>query len=102
MRLFQISNSVQGPGFRFWPGHQVVQVNSFFFNQNNVVLVKTIIKANGCNRVNLPGHTWFFLFLFFLQSGRVPISGRPGPGSTRRAGPDFKTITTLLKHFKPN
>jgi hypothetical protein len=33
-----------------------------------------------------PGHTEFFLTLFFFQPGPVPTPGRPGPGSTRRAG----------------
>jgi hypothetical protein len=42
-----------------------------------------------------PGHTGFFLPPFFHQPGPVPALGRPGPGSTRRAGPGFKTIVTL-------
>jgi hypothetical protein len=29
---------------------------------------------------------------FLLRPGPVPCSGRPGPGSTRRAGPSFKTM----------
>jgi hypothetical protein len=62
----------------------------FFLNQNNIVLVKKKQKSRvaigfstrSC-RVNPPGHTGFFLPLFFLQPGPVPA---PGPGSTRRAG----------------
>ena len=30
---------------------------------------------------------------FFLRPGPVPGPGRPGPGSTRRAGPGFKTMS---------
>jgi hypothetical protein len=40
----------------------------------------------------LPGHTRFFLFLFFLQPGPVPAPGRPGLGSTRWAESGFKTM----------
>jgi hypothetical protein len=29
---------------------------------------------------------------FLLRPGPVPCPGRPGPGSTRRAGPGFKTM----------
>jgi len=76
---------VQGPGSGFWPGHQVGRVNSFYFlNQNNVVLVKKK-SQRVYNRVLL-GHTRFFLPLFFLQPGPVPTPGRSGPGSTPRAG----------------
>jgi hypothetical protein len=39
-----------------------------------------------------PGHTGFFLPPFFHQPGPVPAPGRPGPGSTRWAGPGFKTM----------
>ena len=30
---------------------------------------------------------------FLLRPGPVPGPGRPGPGSTRRAGPGFKTMS---------
>ena len=33
-----------------------------------------------------------FLSWFLPQPGLVPGPGRPGPGSTRRAGPGFKTL----------
>ena len=53
-------------------------------------------KSTGCNRVfdrvNLPGHTRSWLFLFFLQPGPVLAPGRLDPGSTHRAWPDFKTV----------
>jgi hypothetical protein len=47
-----------------------------------------------------PGHTGFFLPLFFHQPGPVPAPGRPGPGSTRRAGPGFKTMVKTEKGLK--
>jgi hypothetical protein len=69
---------VQGPGSGFWSGHWVTRVN-FFLNQNDVILVKKQ-KSTSCNRVFdriLPGHTGFFLSLFFLQPGPVLAPGRP-------------------------
>ena len=33
---------------------------------------------------------------FLLRPGPVPCPGRPGPGSTRRAGPGFKTMNWTL------
>jgi len=45
-----------------------------------------------CNQVFdrvLPGHTEFFLFLFFLQSGLISAPSRP-------VGPSFKTIITRV------
>jgi hypothetical protein len=73
------------PGF-----NQVARVN--FFNQNDAVLVKKtkvlqpsflpgLIGSTGS-----PGHTEFFLSLFFLQPGPVLAPGWPGPGSTYRTG----------------
>ena len=35
-------------------------------------------------------------FPFFFQPVPIPVSGWPGPGSTRRAGPYFKTIQKQL------
>jgi len=71
------------------------RTGQFFLNQNNIVLVKKKTKVNefatGSCRVNPPGHTGFFLFPFFLQPCPVPVPGWPGPGSTRQAGPSFKT-----------
>jgi len=71
----------------------------FFFkkNQNDVVLVKKKTKINelqpsfwlglamSTGSPGQPGHTEFFLTLFFLQPGPVPASGQSGLGSTRRA-----------------
>jgi len=34
---------------------------------------------------------------FLLRPGPVPGPGRPGPGSTRRAGPGFKTVDYCTK-----
>jgi hypothetical protein len=45
---------------------------------------------------DLAGSTEFFLPLFFLQSGLVPVLGRPGLGSTRQTGSDFKTIKPTI------
>jgi hypothetical protein len=65
-------------------------------NQNDIVLVKT--KVNGLllgfwpgRRVSPPSHTEFF-----LQPDPVPAPGRSGPGSTREAGPSFKTMVFKL------
>ena len=33
---------------------------------------------------------------FLLRPGPVSGPGRPGPGSTRRAGPSFKTMVTCV------
>jgi hypothetical protein len=55
----------------------------------------------GCNQV-LPGHTLFFLFLFFSQLGLVPA---PDPGLTHQTGSSFKTMImslifdNILKYF---
>ena len=81
------------PGFRILIGSPGLLGQFFFFlNQNNVILVKKKKQiSTGCNRV-LPGHTGFFLHLFFLQPDSVPAPSRPGPRSTRRVGPGFKTM----------
>jgi hypothetical protein len=34
---------------------------------------------------------------FLLRPGPVPSPGRPGPGSTRRAGLGFKTVLKTIK-----
>jgi hypothetical protein len=52
----------------------------FFLNQNNVILVKKKTKINRLQPgflPNQPGHTGFFLPLFFLQPGPVLVPGRP-------------------------
>jgi hypothetical protein len=86
-----------------------------FFNQNDVVLVKNKQKSTGCNRVfdwilpdppchrvNPPGHTDFWLSLFFLKSDPIPAPARPNPGSTRRAGLSFKTMLWTIKWIPSN
>ena len=40
----------------------------------------------------------FFLSLFFLQPGPVPVPDRQGPGSTRRVEPGFKIMLLSKKH----
>jgi hypothetical protein len=66
---------VQGSSSGFWPDQFFV----FLKNQNNVVLVKKKkTKVNGLQ----PGHTGFFLSLFFLQPGPVPALDQPGPELT--------------------
>jgi len=50
-----------------------------------------------------PGHTGFFLPLFFLQLGPVSAPDRPGHKSTRRAELNFKTIIIIVGcTIKPN
>jgi hypothetical protein len=36
---------------------------------------------------------------FLLGPGPVPGPGRPGPGSTRRAGPGFKTMLIMTNEL---
>jgi hypothetical protein len=103
-----------GPVKALVPGFdQVTRVNSDFFKKSKRSrFSKKNKKSTGCNRVfdrvlpgqsgrwvNQPGHTGFWLFLFFLKPSPVLALGRPGPGSTRRAEPGFKTISigTLKK-----
>jgi hypothetical protein len=79
---------VQGPSSGFWPGHWIARVDSFFLNQNDVVLVKKKSQRvvtgflTVSYRVKPPGRTGFFLSLFFFQPGPVPAPGRP-------TGPDW-------------
>jgi len=76
--------------------------NCFFLNQNDFVLVKkkksqriaTRFLTGFC-RARSPGHTGFFLSLFFLQPGPVPAPDRPG----QPAGLGFKTIWKYIKIF---
>ena len=81
-------------------GHRVTQVNPVvYINQNDIVLVKKNSQwvATGflTRPVNLSGHPNFLLLLFFLKFGPVPTPGQPGPESTCRVGPDFKTILIM-------
>jgi hypothetical protein len=107
--IFITNHSFQtrpGPrlGFRVLIGSLCRPGQFFFKNQNDVVLVKKNKSqrvATGYCRVT--GSTEFFLTLFFLQPSPVPASGRPGHGSTRRAGPGFKTIPQIFqKIYKYN
>jgi len=85
-----VAGPVQGSGFGFWLGHRVWlgRPDQFFKkNQNDVVLVKKNKKKTKINGFvtgpwpGQPGHTEFFLPLFFHQLGPVPAPGRPaGPG----------------------
>jgi hypothetical protein len=88
---------VQGPGSRFWPGRP----DQFFYLKKSKRRRFSKKKSTGCNqvfdRVNPPSHTRFFFPLFFLQPGLVSTPGKPGPGSTYRAGPDFKIMIITLK-----
>jgi hypothetical protein len=58
-----------------------------------------VLPGQLSRRVDPAGHTGFFLPLFFRQPGPVQAPGRPGPGSTRRAEPGFKTmVRSFLGH----
>ena len=47
-----VAGPVQGSCSRFWSGHPVARVNSYFLkNQNDVILVKKKQKSTGCNWV---------------------------------------------------
>jgi len=46
-----------------------------------------------------PGHAEFFISLFFLQPGPVPVSGRPDPELTCRAGPGFKIMVKSIAYL---
>jgi hypothetical protein len=93
-----VAGPVQGPGFGFWPGRP----GQFLFLkkiQNGIVLVKK--KFNGLQPGFWPGFagsTGSWLMLFFHQHGPVLAPGRPGPGSTLRAGPGFKTLYPVHTH----
>jgi len=106
-----VAGLVQGPGFRFWPGHWVLTGSAGSISilkkiQNGVVLVKKNKSQRvatgfltGFFRVSppgQPGHTGSWLMLFFHQPGPVPAPGRPGPRSTRLAGPGFKTLCQIF------
>jgi len=103
LRPSSVAGPVQGPGSGFWAGHQVGRVNSFFYKKIKTASFSKKNKSQRvCNRscwvnpLGHPGHAGFFLLPFFLQPAPVPAPGRPSPGSTRRAGSGFKTMS------KPN
>jgi hypothetical protein len=76
---------VEGSGF-----DRVARVNFFFLKSKRRCFSKKKQKPTGCNQIFdqvLPGHTGFFLPLFFLQPGPILASDRPGPGLTCQAGP---------------
>jgi len=76
------------------PGFDRVTGLVFFKKSKRRRFSKKKKSQRVCNRVlpgqpppGQPGNTGFFLSLFFLQPGPVPAPGRPGPGSSHRAGP---------------
>jgi hypothetical protein len=77
------------PGSRFWQSYRVAWINSFLLNQNNVVLVKK--KKTKVNRVAESRR--IFSFPIFFQLGLAPV---PGPCSTHRTGPGFKTMNGAM------
>jgi len=74
-----------GPRLRFWvlTGSSGRPGQLFFFkkNQNDIVLVKNKTQRVATEFLTglarSPGHTGFFLPIFFLQPGPVPAPGRP-------------------------
>jgi len=81
------SRPVQGPGFGFWSSHRVGRVN-FFKSKQRRFSKKT--KVNGLQSgfwSSLPGSHRVFSYPIFSST-------RSGSslGSTRRAGPGFKTM----------
>jgi hypothetical protein len=102
-----VAGPVQGPGSGFWPGHRVWpgRPGQFFFLKKKSKRCRFSKKKNKsqrvCHRVltgscRVTGSTrrvsrvtpGFSFPRFFINPARV---GR-GPGSTRRAGPGFKTM----------
>jgi hypothetical protein len=67
----------------------------FSKKKNKSQRVATGFLTGSCqvNRVT-PGFSFPY---FFLQPGPIPAPGRPGPGSTHLAGPDFKTMHFTVK-----
>jgi hypothetical protein len=61
---------VQGPGSRFWLGHQVTRVN-FIFLKSKWRHFRKKTNVNGLQSSFWPGHPWFWLFLFFLKLSSV-------------------------------
>jgi hypothetical protein len=80
----------------------------FFLNQNDVILVKKKIQqvttrflTGSTGLPGQPGHTGFFLPLFFLQSGPVPAPDRPvGPGRVSKLW--FWMLNSIFIFFKIN
>jgi len=87
-------------GFRILIGSsgfdRVGRVNSYFKKISKRRRFSKKKKVNGLQPVFWPGQpagsTGSWLMLFFHQPGPVPTPGRSGPGSTRWAGPGFKTL----------
>jgi len=97
LRPVQVAGSVRDPGSRFWPGHWVDRVSSFFLNQNGVVLVKKKQKSAGLQLGLdwvLPGQPAGSAGSHHVFSSPIFSSTWPdsSPGSTRWAGPGFKTM----------
>ena len=71
---------VQDPGSGFWLGHRVARVNCFLKNQNDIILEKKNQRvATGflTGLAESPGHTGFFLPLFFFNPVRFQIRVSP-------------------------
>ena len=79
----------------------------FFFKSKQRRFSKKITKVNRFatgspgQPAGLAGSHRFFLSPFFLQPGRVPAPGLPGPGSTRRVGSGFKTMIIRIQFNNP-
>jgi hypothetical protein len=79
------------------------RVSFFLKSKRRHFSKKKKTKVNGfaaesyrVNPPSQPGHIGFSLPPFFLQPDPVPAPDRPGPGSTCRAGPGFKTMLGTL------
>ena len=108
-----VAGPVQGLGSGFWPGHQVARVNSFFKKKSkwrhfskkkmSISYNQVFDRVLSGQPARQPGHTGFFLSLFFLQPGLVSAPNRPDPKSTCRAELNFKTIIIIVGFtIKPN
>jgi hypothetical protein len=96
-----ISNGDPGNCSNSASAHQCISL-FWSFNQNDVVWLLYIKKKKEAgSHPGLPGSVGFRVDRvspgqlpdgFLLRPGPVPCPGRPGPGSTRRAGPGFKTM----------
>ena len=101
--IFFRPGPIQDPGSGFWQGHRVARVNSFFFKSKRRRFSKKT-KINGLQPSFWPGlarstgspgqqgHTEFFLSLFFLQPGPVPVSSQLNSRSIYQTRPYLKTM----------
>jgi hypothetical protein len=100
---------VQGPGSGFWPGHRVLAGSAGSIPilkkiQNGVVLVKkkksqrvaTRFLTGFCRVAGQPAGSHRVMAYAIFSSTRPGSS----PGSTRRAGPGFKTLQIKKFNFQ--